>query len=107
MTVQEDFELSDGSALRLTTGAWSTTSGNAVVDGVVVPDVEIVLTSYQQSSFYLLAAEDDPHIMEAVKIIEKQVAEGYVPPEADEASDSDVTSESDTDDPEEKTVTQE
>ncbi|MBE6759112.1 MAG: PDZ domain-containing protein [Ruminococcaceae bacterium] len=96
MTVQEDFELSDGSALRLTTSSWSTTSGKAVVDGVVVPDTDIVLSSYQQSNFYLLSAEDDPHIMEAVKIIDKQVAEGYVPPVAEETSGSDVASKSDT-----------
>lgn len=96
LTVQEDFPLSDGSALRLTTGNWTTTSGRAIKDGVIVPDVEIELSSYQQSNIYLLAAEDDPHIMEAVKIIEKEVSEGYVPPVVDEStSDSDAASGSD------------
>ncbi len=92
LSVQEDFELSDGSALRLTIGSWKTTSGRAVAEGVVVPDVEIVLSSYQQSNLYLLAAEDDPHIMEAVKIIEKLVSEGYVPPVVSEPSSSDAVS---------------
>ncbi len=98
LTIQEDFALSDGSALRLTTGLWTTTSGRAIKDGVVVPDVEIELSSYQQSNIYLLAAEDDPHIMEAVKIIEKAVAENYVPPvveEEENTSESDASSDSD------------
>jgi|GEM_PF-1500026 len=96
LTVQEDFTLSDGSALRLTTGKWTTTSGRAIKDGVIVPDVEIELSSYQQSNLYLLSAEDDPHIMEAVKIIEKEVAEGYVPPAVEEnTSDSDAALASD------------
>ncbi len=95
MTVQEDFGLSDGSALRLTTGSWRTTSGRAVADGVIVPDVSIELSSYQKSNIYLLAAEDDPHIMKAVEIIEDLVEEGYVAPEAPEVSESDVVSESD------------
>ncbi len=98
MTIQEDFELSDGSALRLTTGAWRTTSGRAVANGVIVPDVSIELSSYQQSNLYLLDANDDPHIMKALEIVEKEVAEGYVPPvvsESDLASGSDVTSTAD------------
>ncbi len=96
LTIQEDFSLSDGSALRLTTGSWSTTANRAIKDGVVIPDVEIELSSYQQSNFYLLAAEDDPHIMEAVKIIEKEVAEGYVPPvPVEDVSGSDAASPSD------------
>lgn len=98
LSVQEDYQLSDGSALRLTTSTWKTTSGRAIAEGVVVPDVDIVLSSYQQSNIYLLSAEDDPHIMEAVRIVEKQVSEGYVPPVAEEepASPSDVTSAADT-----------
>ena len=95
MTVQEDFELSDGSALRLTTGTWRTTSGKAISDGVVVPDENITLSSYQQNNLYLLSAEDDPHIMKAVEIVEKEVSEGYVPPEVVEVieiSESDASS---------------
>jgi len=92
MSVQEDFELSDGSALRLTTGTWRTTSGKAVSDGVIVPDHVIELSSYQKSNLYLLSAEDDPHIMKAVEIIEDQVEEGYVAPESPEVSESDAVS---------------
>lgn len=97
MTVQEDFELSDGSALRLTTGTWRTTSGKAAESGVIVPDIIIELSSYQQSNLYLLAAEDDPHIMKAVEIIDELAEEGYVAPESpEEPEEAETASPSDT-----------
>ena len=72
MTVQEDFTLSNGSAVRLTTGRWSTTSGSAIKDGVVVPLYEVKLTSYQQENLYVLDAADDPQIQTAVDLIESR-----------------------------------
>lgn len=86
LTVQEDFELSDGSALRLTTCSWSTTTGRSVADGVIVPDENIELSDYQQSNLYLLAPEDDPHIMRAADIIRKAIEEGNSSPVSPETA---------------------
>lgn len=69
LSVQEDFELSDGSAISITTGTWSTTASLAIKDGTVVPDFEVKLTSYQQENRYLLSDDEDPQIQTASQIL--------------------------------------
>ena len=69
LTVQETFELSDGSAISITTGTWSTTASLAIKDGVVVPDFEVKLTSYQQENRYLLSDDEDPQIQTACQLL--------------------------------------
>lgn len=73
MTVQDEFELSDGSAVSITTGTWSTTAGLAVKDGVVNPDFEVKLTSYQQENRYLLSDDEDPQIQTALELLESAI----------------------------------
>jgi len=73
MTVQEDFPLSDGSALRLTTAKWSTPDGSALEDGVIKPMYEVKLTSYQQEHLQILAPADDPQIQTAADLIKSRL----------------------------------
>lgn len=80
-TVEEGFVLSDGSAVRLTTGTWSTTASLAVREGVLAPDFEVLLTSYQESNRLFLTSDEDPQITTAIELINAQ---------ADELSASDV-----------------
>lgn len=80
-TVEESFVLSDGSAVRLSTGTWSTTASLAVRDGVLSPDFEVLLTSYQESNRLFLTADEDPQITTAIELINAH---------ADELSASDV-----------------
>ncbi len=72
-TVQEDFVLSDGSAISITTGTWSTASLSALVDGVIAPDFEVKLTSYQQDNRYLLSDDEDPQIQTAIELLRDPV----------------------------------
>ena len=73
LTVQDDFVLSDGSAISITTGTWSTPSNNALKDGVINPDFEVKLTSYQQENRYLLSDDEDPQIQTALELVKSAV----------------------------------
>ncbi len=73
LSVQETFELSDGSAISITTGTWSTTAALAIKEGVVVPDFEVKLTSYQQENRYLLSDDEDPQIQTAVQLLRSAI----------------------------------
>lgn len=72
-TVQELFQLSNGGAVQLTTGRWSDSVGSAVTDGKVVPQFEVILTTYQHTNRYLLADEDDPQLQTALDRINLEV----------------------------------
>lgn len=90
MVVQEDFELSDGSSLRLPTGTWSTTLGKAISNGRVVPSFAVELSSYQKENMYKLDPRSDPQITTAVSIIETAAESGqYGPTAPGETSSSD------------------
>ena len=65
-TVQELFQLSNGSAVRLTTGRWSGALESVVNDGRVEPQFEVKLTTYQSTNRYLLADKDDPQFQTAL-----------------------------------------
>lgn len=65
-TVQELFQLSNGCAVRITTGRWSDDLGGIVTDGKVVPQFEVGLTSYQKVNRYLLSDESDPQLQTAL-----------------------------------------
>ncbi len=60
-TVLEDFELSDGSAIRITTGVWTTPKGDILVEnGGVQPNFQTKLTSYQKENMRLLSKDEEP-----------------------------------------------
>lgn len=71
----EDFALNDGAAVRLTTGRWSTPSARAVKDGVLVPDFEVKLTSYQSENLWLLSDDDDVQLTTAIEVLGSAIPE--------------------------------
>ena len=59
--VLEDFVLSDGSAIRISTGTWSTPKGGILLEnGGVQPNFQTKLTSYQKENMRLLSKEEEP-----------------------------------------------
>ena len=73
-TVQELFQLSNGGALRLTTGRWSDALDNVMTEGRVVPQFAVNLTAYQTTNRYQLADEDDPQLQTALDRIHAAIA---------------------------------
>ena len=73
-TVQELFRLSNGCAVRVTTGRWSDDLGGVISDGKVVPQFEVGLTSYQKANRYLLSDESDPQLQTALDRIYSAIA---------------------------------
>ena len=73
-TVQELFQLSNGSAVRLTTGRWSAALESVVIDGRVEPQFEVKLTTYQSTNRYLLTDKEDPQLQTALDRIEPMIA---------------------------------
>ena len=73
-TVQELFQLSNGAALQLTTGSWSESMEKVVTDGRVVPQFEVVLTTYQRTNRYVLADKDDPQLQTALDRVNSVIA---------------------------------
>lgn len=72
-TVQELFQLSNGGALRLTTGRWSDVLDNVMTEGRVVPQFEVNLTAYQSTNRYQLSDEDDPQLQTALDRIQAAI----------------------------------
>ncbi len=96
LSLIETFELSDGSAISIPTGTWSTTASLAVTDGVIAPDFEVKLTSYQQENRYLLSDDEDPQIQTARQLIKSAIeAAAEESPEQPAEGDGAATSGSD------------
>ena len=99
-TVQELFQLSNGGAVRLTTGRWSDSLDDVLNEGRVVPQFEVILTAYQSTNRYQLSDEDDPQLQTALDRINTAIAaseESSGPDEdiGDAASDNAQTSKTD------------
>lgn len=94
-TVQELFRLSNGGAVRLTTGRWSDSLENVLTEGKVAPQFEVILTAYQSTNRYQLADKDDPQLQTALDRINTAVAimeENQEPSdEADETAETKET----------------
>lgn len=73
-TVQELFQLSNGGAVRLTTGRWSDSLQDVVTDGKVIPQFEVVLNAYQSTNRYQLADENDPQLQTALERINTAIS---------------------------------
>lgn len=91
--VQEYFELSDGSAVELSVGTWSTDRGRAVSEGRVVPEFEVKMTSYQYENRYILSNSEDPQIQTALQLLYSAMEENA----ANEAAALDAYTSSSTD----------
>lgn len=97
-SVQELFELSDGTAVELTIAKWRTATNSAVSDGKITPQFEVVMTDYQQENRFILSDGEDPQIQTALECVQNQMStplEDTVLPE-DTVSGSDAVSQSDT-----------
>ncbi len=73
-TVQELFQLSNGCAVRITTGRWSDDLGELIAEGKVIPQFEVGLTSYQRINRYLLSDESDPQLQTALDRVNSVIA---------------------------------
>ena len=73
-TVQEMFQLSNGCAVRITTGRWSDDMGDVISEGCVIPQFEVALTKYQKTNRYLLSDESDPQLQTALDRINSTIA---------------------------------
>lgn len=90
VTVQELFPLSNGGAVRLTTGRWSDTMEKYLTDGRIQPQFEVMLTAYQTTHRYQLADADDPQLQTAVERIRTAISlreEAEAEENADEAGE--------------------
>lgn len=78
LSMQEYFPLSDGSAIKLTTGLWKTDKGAAIADGRVSPEERYIipLSAYQQENLRLLTPDSDPQVQEAVRYLSDAIAHG-------------------------------
>ena len=92
-TVQELFQLSNGCAVRITTGRWSDDLSEIMSEGKVVPQFEVGLTSYQKTNRYLLSDESDPQLQTALDRLYSTIAaiKEAQEEEEDEVSESDTT----------------
>lgn len=73
-TFLEDFPLSDGSAIRLSTGVWTTPGGKLLDEnGGVVPNFQTKLTSYQRNNLRLLTLEEDPQMQTALSRMRSRI----------------------------------
>ena len=73
-TVQELFQLSNGCAVRITTGRCSDDLGELIAEGKVIPQFEVGLTSYQRINRYLLSDESDPQLQTALDRVNSVIA---------------------------------
>ena len=94
-TVQELFQLSNGCAVRITTGRWSDDLSGIMSEGKIVPQFEVGLTSYQKTNRYLLSDESDPQLQTALDRIYSTISARKEAEEEDEdevsATDSTTT----------------
>ena len=73
-TFLEDFQLSDGSAIRLSTGVWTTPGGKLLDEnGGVIPNFQTKLTSYQRNNLRLLTLEEDPQMQTALSRMRSRI----------------------------------
>lgn len=64
---QSPVQMSDGSAIILSTNKYYTPNGNNLADIGVIPDIEIELTDEQTANFFFLTSDTDPQIKAAVE----------------------------------------
>ena len=72
MTIQEYFELSDGSAIKLTTGTWKTDTCAAISEGRIGGGAyfyNVPMSSYQETNRYILKVEEDPQLSTAIELL--------------------------------------
>lgn len=72
---QSPVELSDGSAIILSTNKYYTPQGNTLAQVGVTPDIIVELSVEENKKFYYLTSETDPQILTAIDEIQKQIKE--------------------------------
>lgn len=68
---QRTYELSDGSALRLSDNAYYTPKGKSLIGVGVVPDIPVDLPDEKRNQFYFLEPEDDEQMLAAWEAVKK------------------------------------
>lgn len=78
MTVQEYFEISDGSAIKLTTGTWKTDTCSSISEGKICAGgyfYNVPLSTYQETNRYILTPDEDPQISTALDLLSDGTSE--------------------------------
>lgn len=68
---QRTYELSDGSALRLSDNAYYTPKGKSLIDVGVLPDIAVDLPDEKINRFYFLEPKDDDQLLAAWEAVKK------------------------------------
>lgn len=71
---QQPVELSDGSAIILSTSKYYTPKDVNLADIGVTPNIEVNLTDEQKSNYYKLTNETDPQFLKAIEEIKAKIA---------------------------------
>lgn len=72
MTVQEYFGISDGSAIKLTTGNWKTDTCSSIEGGKISSGgyfYNVPLSTYQETNRHILTPQEDPQISTALDLL--------------------------------------
>lgn len=73
--VQTLIQLTDGSAINLTTAHFYPPSGDDINEVGIKPDYEVKLTQEQEANFELLTPDLDPQILKAIEVINSTKSE--------------------------------
>ena len=71
--MQTTYALSDGSAIRLTTGYFNPAKSDNFNGVGIAPDYEVTLTAEQEQNFSTLDETTDPQLKKAIEVINSQV----------------------------------
>ncbi|MBC8610660.1 Probable CtpA-like serine protease [uncultured Ruminococcus sp.] len=71
--MQTTYALSDGSAIRLTTGYFNPAKSDNFNGVGIAPDYEVTLTAEQEQNFATLDETTDPQLKKAIEVINSQV----------------------------------
>lgn len=86
---QSAFQLSDGSAINLSIGKYTTPNGVSLVGKGVTPDVPVALTDAEKSDFYYgrLAKEDDDQLTAAISLLDPSYDPSAAAPQQDDKTE--------------------
>ena len=70
---QQPMELSDGSAIVLSTNKYYTPKGKNLANTGVTPDITVNLTAEEQDRFHYLTSADDPQIIRAIEEVKLKI----------------------------------
>lgn len=72
---QQIIELSDGSAINLSTNKYYTPNGKSLAETGITPDIIVTLTEDELNRFYFLTEETDPQLKRAIEAVIENIVE--------------------------------